>query len=166
MKNNPPVHYGKDNYMYRHGFAGTKLEKAYTHMMERCYKPNCSMYYNYGARGITVCDEWKNDNKKFFEWAMANGYKEGLSIDRIDNEKGYSPDNCRWVTNKVQQNNRRNNIFVEINGERKTVAEWADIYGINRYAVYTRIKRLGWNEVKAITTPSLHGGGKKRKETV
>ena len=166
MKNNPPVHYGKDNYMYRHGFSRTKLEKAYAHMMERCYNPKTASYPNYGGRGITVCDEWKKDNKAFFKWSIANGYCEGLSIDRIDPNGNYCPSNCRWVTNKVQQNNRRNNIYIEIDGVRHTVAEWADIYGISRYAVYTRIKRLKWDAVKAITTPSLHRGGKQRKETV
>ena len=161
----PPVHYGKDNFMYRHGFSRTKLEKAYCHMIERCYKPNCSMYPTYGGRGITVCDEWRNDNKKFFEWSLANGYEEGLTIDRIDSNGNYCPENCRWVTMKVQQNNRRDNVRVVIDGVSKTVAEWSDIYGINRYCVYSRINRYGWDKVKAITTPS-RGRGNHRKETI
>lgn len=166
MKQKPPVHFGKENNMYRHGFSRTKLEKAYTHMLERCYKPNCASFSNYGGRGIEVCNEWKSDNKAFFQWAIANGYEDGLSLDRIDPNGNYCPSNCRWVTNKVQQNNRRNNVYVEIDGVRRTVAEWSEIYGISRYAVYTRIKRLGWDKVKAITTPSLHHGGKQRKGTV
>lgn len=166
MKKNPPVHYGKENNMYRHGLSRTKLEKAYFHMLDRCYKPNSDSYANYGGRGIEVCEEWRNDNKAFYEWSMSNGYVEGLSLDRIDPNGNYCPNNCRWVTNKVQQNNRRNNISVEIDGVRHTVAEWSEIYGISRYAIYTRIKRLGWDAEKAITTPSLHRGGKQRKGTI
>ena len=166
MKKTPPVYFGEQNNNFRHGFSRTKLEKAYVHMIERCYKSNNQSFRSYGGRGITVCEEWKTDNKNFFKWAIENGYKEGLTLDRINPNGNYCPDNCRWATNKVQQNNRRNNVYVEINGVKHTVAEWSEIYGISRYAVYTRIKRLGWDEVKAITTTSLHRGGKQRKEKV
>lgn len=162
--NKPPVHYGKENNMYRHGYSRAKLEKAYVHMIERCYKPTCSSYKNYGARGITVCDEWKDSNIAFFEWSVNNGYAEGLSIDRIDPNGNYCPENCRWVDMKTQQNNRTNNIKVEINGVTRTVAEWADLNGINRYCAYTRIKRLGWDKVKAVTVKSTYHGGKRKEK--
>lgn len=162
MKSKPPIHYGKDNNMYRHGFSRTKLEKAYIHMIDRCYNPKSTMYYNYGARGITVCDEWRNDNKEFFNWAITHGYIEGLTLDRIDNDKGYSPENCRWVTMKEQQNNRRDNVWVEIDGVRHTVSQWAEIYNIPPNIIYARINRCGWDKVMAVTVPVMSRGGDRR----
>lgn len=157
-------HPGKENGNYKHGFSGSRLEKVYVHMLSRCYNPKDGMYHRYGGRGITVCDEWRKDNKAFFQWAMSNGYSEELTIDRIDPNGNYCPENCRWATMRVQQNNKTTSLKVEINGETRTVAEWADIYGINRYAVYTRIRK-GWDKVEAITTPSM-GSGHTRKETI
>jgi hypothetical protein len=95
-------------------------------------------------KDIEMCKEWLNDYTKFREWSLTNGYSDELQIDRIDNEKGYSPDNCRWVTVKENQNNKRSNLIVEYNGERDTVAKLADKYGKNRYLIYQRLK-AGWN---------------------
>ena len=92
------------------------------------------MYYCYGARGITVCDEWKNKEtgfQNFYEWAIRNGYTDELSIDRIDVEKGYCPENCRWITLKEQANNKRNTKRVKVNGEVDTVANWSRRLGIS-----------------------------------
>ena len=89
---------------------------------------------------------------------MANGYKSGLSLDRIDNDKGYCPENCRWASAKTQANNRRTNVFYEYNGNVHTLSEWADIVGIKRVTLENRI-RLGWNIEAVLTTPVRRKGG-------
>lgn len=133
-------------------FVNSRLENIYYAMTYRCHNPNCAIYYKYGAKGIKVCDEWRDDKFKFYDWAMSHGYKENLSIDRIDNSKGYSPDNCRWATNKQQSNNRTSNHLVEINGEIHSIAEWADLVGIKQETIYKRLKS-GWTNERAVFTP-------------
>lgn len=110
-----------------------RLIKIFNAMKQRCSNPKDTRYKNYGARGITICDEWLNDSKKFYDWANNNGYNDNLSIDRIDVKGNYEPLNCRWVTQVEQQNNKRNNHFIEFNGKRKTIAQWARYYGITWY---------------------------------
>lgn len=111
-------------------------------MKTRCENTNRDNYGRYGARGISVCEEWK-EAKNFVEWAMANGYQKGLQLDRIDNNKGYSPDNCRFVTAKENNRNRRNSKFITINGKTKSVAEWCEIIGVSPYTVYWWIREKG-----------------------
>ena len=94
-----------------HGKSNTRLNGIWSVMKQRCYNSSNKNYNRYGGRGITVCDEWRNDFQSFYDWAMANGYDENAptgqcTLDRIDNDKGYSPDNCRWVDMKVQRHNR------------------------------------------------------------
>ena len=130
---------GKENPAYSHGQAHKPIYYVYRNMIARCHCPKSPDYTNYGARGIKVCEEWRKDNKAFFDWAFANGYKQGLSLDRIDNNGDYSPQNCRWVTHKQQQNNKRTNHFIEINGETHTISEWAEISGILKTTLRRRI---------------------------
>lgn len=137
----------------KHGFAHTTLYNIYKGMIKRCYYKSENGYKNYGGRGIAVCDEWKNDNEKFFAWAIDNGYRNGLTIDRIDNSKGYCPENCRWVDMKAQCNNRRSNHIITYNNKSQTLTQWAEEYGIPPKTLSARILSLKWNTEKALTTP-------------
>lgn len=105
--------------------------------MARCYKSSCHAYENYGGRGITVCDRWQ-DFTLFYEDNLEHETS-GLTIDRTDVEKGYSPENCRWVTMKEQANNKRVTVRIEFNGEEKTLLEWSDLLGINYHTLWSRL---------------------------
>ena len=113
-----------------HKLSKTKLYHIWETMRLRCHNPSNKKYYMYGARGITVCDEWINDFLSFQSWSYSSGYADGLSIDRIDNSAGYSPSNCRWVDRKTQQRNTRRNIYIEYNGETRALIEWCEILNL------------------------------------
>ncbi len=135
-----------------HGGRHTRLYSIWAHMKERCLNPNSISYKNYGGRGITVCDEWKQDFAAFRGWAYANGYSDELEIDRIDNDGDYCPENCRWATRKAQTYNRRSNRYLEHNGRKQTVMEWAHETGISHKTLYDRLKS-GWPVDRALTEP-------------
>ncbi len=126
----------------KHGESKTRLYRIWSGIHTRCKNCNRSDSKSYALRGITVCDEW-GSYEGFKKWAMSNGYNNMLSIDRIDNDKGYSPENCRRVTQKQQCNNRRSNIIVEYRGEKITLAEYADIVGLPYQTVYRSWTRGG-----------------------
>ena len=110
---------------YKHGLSNTRLYRIWCAMKQRCYSESFDGYKNYGGRGIRICDVWLNDFKSFYDWAMNNGYRDDLTIDRIDNDGDYTPDNCRWATRLEQQNNRRNTVFRENGGKEKIEhVEW------------------------------------------
>lgn len=130
-------------YNKRHGLYKTKLYRVWHAMKCRCYNPNDKKYPRYGLRGIKVCDEWKNDFVKFNNWANSNGYTEGLSIDRINNDGNYEPSNCRWVTIVENSNNTSKNVFITHNGVTRTISEWSRCIGVSVDAIRWRIKKYG-----------------------
>lgn len=145
----------KTNGVYvKHGYSHTRVDHIYKSMIDRCENPRNYGYYKYGGRGIHVCEEWKTNKKAFFEWAFANGYAENLTIDRKDNSKGYSPENCRWITYQEQNNNRRSNRYETIDGETHTVAEWSRISGIKQGTIQYRLAK-GWNPKDAVFKPLI-----------
>lgn len=146
----------KNDYNRTHGGKGTRLYEIWRQMRYRCENQGNQAYEKYGARGISVCKEW-HDFSEFRKWALANGYEDSLSIDRIDNDKGYNPDNCRWATSKMQMNNRGMCNLLEFNGEKLTVSQWSEKLGIPRSTLLNRIKR-GWDIEKALTEPVIHTG--------
>lgn len=125
----------------KHNLTNTRLHSIWEKMHGRCFCITSPDYKNYGGRGITVCEEWKNDFKAFYDWAMANGYEEHLTIDRIDVNGNYEPNNCRWSTQKEQQRNRRNNKLITYNNETKCLFEWAEFYNISPKLLSQRLIR-------------------------
>lgn len=123
-----------------HGLSTENWYRSYRSMMDRCYRKTAWNYKDYGAKGITVCDEWHNP-KNFKEWALENGYKDGLTIERVCVFGNYEPSNCCWGTRKEQANNRGNTIFVEVNGLMYTISEFSEITGINRSTLNNRYFR-------------------------
>lgn len=133
----------------KHGMWDTRLYNIWRGMIKRCCLKTNRDYYRYGERGISIFEEWKKDFKLFYEWSIQNGYKEGLTIDRINNDEGYFPQNCRWATQKEQANNKRTNVFVYIDGEKKTIKEWSEKIGVPPWRMYQR-KSRGKNLVEYI----------------
>lgn len=129
----------------------TRVYAIWEGIIQRGTNPDNKDYYKYGKVGRGVCDEWKS-SKAFYEWAMSNGYKDDLQLDRIDNTKGYSPDNCRWTTRKQQNINKVNNRLVEYNGEIKPLSVWIEQLGLNGKRVRERIRR-GWKPTEAFFLP-------------
>ena len=122
-------------------YRNPSLYRTWNTMKQRCENPNREKYSIYGGRGIKVCNDWINSFLSFYKWAIQNGYKDGLTIDRIDVNGDYCPENCRWITNKEQQRNKRNNHLVYYRGETHCIAEWAEILGVSYDHIRYRVKR-------------------------
>lgn len=131
---------GENNGRYRHGLCKTRLYRIFGNIKQRCYYKNNKDYKNYGGRGIIVCDEWLKDFKKFYDWAINNGYQDGLTIDRINNDGNYEPSNCRWITKKAQSRNNRNNRIITYKGETHCLIEWSEILKIPYPTLRSRIQ--------------------------
>ena len=127
-------------YSIKHKMTNTPLYRTWQNMKRRCDNKKMEDYKYYGKRGIKVCEKWKNDFMSFYNWAIENSYKEDLTIDRIDVNGNYEPNNCRWVDRKVQANNTRRNHYIEYNGEKHTLAEWEKITNIKSPTLRYRIK--------------------------
>lgn len=141
----------KDNGIQKHGEIKTRLYRIWGNMCNRCTNPNNPAWKNYGGRGISVCDEWK-EYINFRDWAFANGYTPNLTIDRINNNGNYCPSNCRWADTYTQANNKRNNRVIEYHGQTKTLNEWSKYLGIPYKDLHNRI-RLGWDIKRAFEQP-------------
>lgn len=124
-----------------HGHTKTSLYRIFHHMKMRCYEKSDQDFACYGGRGIKICDEWLNNFEEFYQWSNKNGYKKGLTIDRIDVNGNYEPCNCRWVSRMVQSNNKRNNLFVTYLGETHTLAEWARKFDIKYMRLYKKYQK-------------------------
>lgn len=140
----------------RRGKSTDRLYYVWRDIIGRCTDENIPSYANYGARGITVCNEWLNDYSSFRDWAMRNGYDPNApsgecTVDRINNNDGYFPENCRFVSRRIQANNKRNNHFLVVNGERITAAEASEKYGIPYRRLMNRLNR-GWTDEEAVLT--------------
>ena len=142
---------GEKNWNFKHGETKTHLFRVWSHMRERCTRERHEYYSNYGGRGIDVCEEW-SEFLPFKEWALSSGYKDGLTIDRIDNDMGYSPDNCRWATMREQQNNKRSNRVLVYNGKKYTLTQLAEEFGIKKTTLKERLN-AGWSVEKSVETP-------------
>lgn len=144
-----------------HGMSKTRLFKIWVGMRQRCENHNNPKYEIYGGRGIKVCSEWQ-EFEQFMKWSYENGYKDNLTIDRIDSDSNYEPSNCRWVDLKHQANNTRATIFLTYNGETKSASEWSDITGIPQNTI-TKRKRNGWDDKRNLETPAniYHKGNRK-----
>ena len=134
----------------KHGRYGPGLYVVYRSMVQRCHDPNHDQYSRYGARGITVCDEWRASVEEFWRWAEPL-WSEGLTIDRINNAKGYSPENCRFVSRKEQQRNKTNNRVVKFEDRSITIAEAAEIARVPYHIAYQRIVRAQWTMEELIS---------------
>ena len=133
----------------KHGLWQSRLYNIWRGMLKRCNLKSSKDYMRYGGRGINVCEEWKNDFKTFYDWALNNGYDDTLSIDRIDVNGNYEPSNCRWQTAAQQANNKRSNVLITYNGETHNITEWAKKLNIPRHQIYHRIK-ANWSIEKAL----------------
>lgn len=146
---------------FKHNLSNTRLYSVWNEIKQRCLNPKSPAYHDYGGRGISVCDEWKNDFMSFRTWALSLGYKDNANrgeytIDRINNNGDYCPENCRLTTMKEQGNNKRNNLVITIDGTTLTLSQWAEKMNISNKLIRNRLYS-GWSEYDAIMTQKNKG---------
>lgn len=146
-----------------HGMRYTRIYATWTDMKRRCCNPHSPKYARYGGRGITICTEWRDSFSAFHEWAMANGYRDDLTIDRIDNDGNYEPANCRWIPAAAQAANKSTNHYVTVGDDRHTIAEWARITGLSPSTLSSRLTRCGWEPERAVYEPPVRPARNKSK---
>lgn len=132
-----------------HGKTHTRLYSIYRKIKQRSYNTKDGAYPNYGGRGIHICDEWLHDFQTFYNWSMENGYKDNLTIDRIDVNGNYEPSNCRWVDRKTQNNNTRRNVHITYNGKTQTISQWSEELNIKYSTIQDRYHK-GWNDKECL----------------
>lgn len=137
-----------------HGQSRTRFHHKWRSIIDRCENPNCMAYHRYGGRGITVCDEWRNDFLAFQRWAMATGYRNGLTIERRNNNGNYEPSNCIWIPMSKQARNTSKTVYISAFSETKPLMEWLedDRFVVNRYTFESRVK-MGWSPEEAMSLP-------------
>ena len=140
-----------------HKMSYTRIYKTWQGMKSRCSYMNDRHYKDYGGRGIKVCDGWQ-EFEPFYRWAMANGYSDNLTIDRIDVNGNYEPSNCRWADRKSQANNRTNNKVIEYKNERHTLSEWSEILCINYSTLAARLNKYKWSVEQAFSIKNFPRG--------
>lgn len=150
----------RGKFIKEHGMTKTKLYRVWCSMRERCNNSHNKSYKNYGRKGIRVCEDWEKSFYNFNEWAINNGYKEGLTIDRIDGQKGYCPENCRWTTSKIQNRNYSRNHTVIYDGKKYCLIELAEKFKINYSKLLYRIK-VGYSIEEAIKEGDNRYGNKR-----
>lgn len=148
---------GCDRYekLKTHGKTNCRLYRIWNNMKRRCYTKTNHDYKDYGKRGISLCEDWKNDFNNFYTWAINNGYKDNLTIDRINNDGNYEPSNCRWITNREQQYNKRKTLKIEYKGISKTITQWEQFLGMGRGKLYWRLNKMKMPFEKAIINNNL-----------
>ena len=149
----------------KHTNERQRIYNIYGLMVSRCYNPSNQAYKDYGGRGIKICQEWLDDRSKFYDWSLANGYKSEYSIDRIDNNKDYCPENCRWTDIYTQANNKRNSLKIFYKGKEQTLKEWCDELELPYKTIHPRITYQKWSPEKAFTTPINNNEANQTKVT-
>lgn len=148
----------------KHGFYSHPLYNVYRGMLKRCYNKKDKYYYLYGERGISVCKEWIDNPKSFFDWAISNGYKKGLELDRYPNQDGnYTPENCRWATPKQNCNNTRKNVLLTLNGKTLTIPQWADELNMSVFSIRARYYKYSHTVEEILSKTPLHSVRKRTK---
>lgn len=141
--------YGNKNHL-THGLRKHRLYTIWANIKTRCYNVSDPHYKRWGAKGIKMCDEWRNDFKAFYDWSINNGYSDELTIDRIDNNGNYDPSNCRWVTLAENNRNKSKVRFINFNGRTQTIGQWTKELGLGKETIRERLKR-GYSDCEAIT---------------